>query len=125
MGFWIFMLAVVLLLPLTMLVFGRRFQRKAPERINMFFGYRTTRSMKNRDTWNFAHEKAGRYWYRAGWAVLVLSVLAMLPAMGKDAETVGLWGAAVCCVQCVPMLWVFFVVEGALKRAFDKNGNRI
>ena len=28
-------------------------------------------------------------------------------------------------VQCVPLIWVFFVVEGALKRTFDENGNRI
>lgn len=125
MGFWLFMLAVDLLIPLVMLVFGWRFQQKAPAKINKVFGYRTTRSMQNRETWAFAHKRAGQYWFRAGWVVLVLSVLAMLPVLGKDAETVGIWGAVVCFAQCVPMLWVIFVVEGALKRTFDEHGTRI
>lgn len=123
--FWLFMVAMDLLIPLVMIFFGRYFQRKAPDKINMLFGYRTARSMKNRDTWVFAHKQAGRYWYRAGWAVLVLSVAAMLFVLGKDIEIVGIWGTAVCFVQCIPLIWVFFVVEGALKRTFDENGNRI
>ena len=55
MGFWIFMLIMDLLLPFTMIGFGRYFMKKAPKEINSVFGYRTSMSMKNKDTWEFAH----------------------------------------------------------------------
>lgn len=64
MGFWIFMLAMDLILPLSMVFLGRYFVRHAPGNINMLFGYRTARSMKNQDTWQFAHilESCGTKW---------------------------------------------------------------
>ena len=60
MGFWIFMLIMVLLIPLMMIGFGRLFLKKAPGTINAAFGYRTSMSMKNKDTWEFAHRYCGR-----------------------------------------------------------------
>ena len=64
MGFWIFMLIMDLLLPFTMIGFGRYFMKKAPKEINSVFGYRTSMSMKNKDTWEFAHKYCGKVWYR-------------------------------------------------------------
>ena len=66
MGFWIFMLAMDLILPLSMVFLGRYFVRHAPGNINMLFGYRTARSMKNQDTWQFAHRYFGKLWYKMG-----------------------------------------------------------
>ena len=51
MGFWIFMLIMDLLLPFTMIGFGRYFMKKAPKKINSVFGYRSSMSMKNKDTY--------------------------------------------------------------------------
>ena len=51
MGFWIFMLIMDLLLPFTMIGFGRYFMKKAPKEINSVFGYRTSMSMKNIAAW--------------------------------------------------------------------------
>ena len=51
MKFWIFMLIMDLLLPFTMIGFGRYFMKKAPKEINSVFGYRTSMSMKNKDTY--------------------------------------------------------------------------
>ena len=62
MGFWIFMLIMDLLLPFTMIGFGRYFMKKAPKEINSVFGYRTSMSMKNKDTWEFAHKYCGKVW---------------------------------------------------------------
>ena len=55
MGFWCFMLAMDLIIPLSMIFLGKYFSKRAPKEINMLFGYRTTRSTKNQDTWQFAH----------------------------------------------------------------------
>ena len=50
MGFWIYMLVMDLLIPLTMIIWGNYFMKKAPAQINSVFGYRTPMSMKNQDT---------------------------------------------------------------------------
>ena len=66
MGFWIFMVIMDLLVPLTMIGFGRYFLKQAPGTINWVFGYRTEMSMKNKDTWEFAHKYIGKLWYIKG-----------------------------------------------------------
>ena len=66
MEFWIFMLIMDLLLPFTMIGFGRYFMKKAPNEINSVFGYRTSMSMKNKDTWEFDHKYCGKVWYVCG-----------------------------------------------------------
>ena len=73
MGFWIFMLIMDLLIPFTMIGFGYIFLKKAPKNINTLFGYRTTMSMKNKDTWEFAHKYCGKLWYV--WGMILLSMI--------------------------------------------------
>ena len=89
MGFWFFMLAMVLLIPLSMLFLGRYFIRHSPTKINYVFGYRTRMSMKNQDTWQFAHRHFGKTWYVCGLVLTPLSVLGMLLVLGKDENAVG------------------------------------
>lgn len=66
MGYWFFMLAMNLLLPAIMIISGGYFMKKAPKEINYIFGYRTNMSMKNKDTWEFAHKYMGKLWFRLG-----------------------------------------------------------
>ena len=99
MGFWVFMLVCDLLIPIAMIVFGTRFVKKPPSRINSLYGYRTARSMKSQAAWDFAHRYCGKLWRAMGWAMLPLSVLAMLPALGRDADFTGFLGGAVAAVQ--------------------------
>ena len=61
MGFWIFMLIMVLLIPLTMLFFGWLLFRRTPKEINYVYGYRTKGSMMNEETWRFANQYFGKY----------------------------------------------------------------
>ena len=124
MGFWFFMLAMNLIIPLSMIFLGKYFSKHAPGQINMLFGYRTARSMKNQDTWQFAHHYFGKLWFKMGLWLLVLTVAAMLPGLGKDAEAVGKLGGLLCLAQLPVMLYTIFPTERALKKTFDKDGNR-
>ena len=124
MGFWIFMLIMDLLIPLTMIGFGRFFLIKAPKEINVVFGYRTSHSMKNKDTWEFAHKYIGRLWYVGGLILLPLSVVPMLFVLGKSTDVVGNLGAAICIVQMISLIGSVFPTESALKKHFDKDGSR-
>lgn len=76
MGFRIFMLIVVLLIPLTMLFFGWLLFKRTPKEINYVFGYRTKRSMRDEETWKFANQYFGKVWYLCGLLSAPLSVIA-------------------------------------------------
>ena len=52
MGFWLYCTAMCLLVPAVMLYFGWRFLNRPPQKINALYGYRTSRSMKNQQTWD-------------------------------------------------------------------------
>lgn len=124
MWFWTFMLVMDLLVPLTMIYFGLRFEKNAPKEINTTFGYRTTMSMKNQETWKFAHKYAGKLWKVCGWLVLLISVAVMFFVLGKDIIVVSIIGGVVCAIQIVVMICTMIPTEIALKKNFDENGNR-
>lgn len=123
-GFWLFMLVMDLLVPAVMIVFGRLFMRRPPHTINYTFGYRTAMSMKNQDTWQFAHQYCGKLWLRLGWILVPVSVIPMLFVIGRDIETVANVGLAVSFLQLAPLVGSIFPTELALKKVFDKNGQR-
>lgn len=124
MYFWIFMSAMALLIPAAMIIFGRKYEKAAPKRINAFSGYRTAMSMKNRDTWEFAHNHIGKLWKKWGWWMLPASAVAMLLCFGKTEDEVGLMGGLVCSAQAVAMCIPMIMTERALKATFDKYGMR-
>ena len=59
--FWLFTLVSALLVPVCMLYFGRRFQKKPPRTINSGYGYRSARSMRSQGAWDFAQVYSGRF----------------------------------------------------------------
>ena len=123
-AFWLFMLCADLIIPAAMIGIGRMFLKKPPKTINAAFGYRTTMSMKNRDTWAFAHRYCGRLWYRCGLIMLVPSAVPLLFVLGRDIGAVANTGLIVAGVQLVVMLGTIFPVERALKKTFDDSGRR-
>lgn len=124
MGFWFFILVMLLLIPLIMIVFGWIFKEKSPKEINSFYGYRTSMSMKNKDTWEFAHHYVGRLWWFLGWILALLTVITMLCTAGMDSDTVGKISLVVVVVQMIFLIGSIFPTERALKRTFDRDGNR-
>ena len=60
MWFWWFMLICDMIIPIVMVIVGRMMWKHCPKNINGMSGYRTTRSMKNMDTWKFAHDYCGK-----------------------------------------------------------------
>ena len=124
MGFWIFMLITVLLIPLTMIFFGWLLFRKTPKEINYVYGYRTKRSMMNEETWKFANQYFGKLWYLCGLISVPLSVTAIALVLGKGTETVGTIGGIITMLQMIPLVGAIIATEIALKKNFDENGRR-
>ncbi|WP_418714849.1 SdpI family protein [Blautia hydrogenotrophica] len=124
MGFWIYMLLMNLLITFTLIGFGKYFMKKAPKEINGVFGYRTSMSMKNKDTWEFAHKYCGKIWYLCGLISLPITVIPMLLVVEKNVDVVGTVGAIITGVQLVFLIGSIFPTEIALRKNFDKNGER-
>ncbi len=124
MGLWIFMLAMSLLIPTIMFGYGWYFTKKAPKEINPIFGYRTTMSMKNQDTWEFAHKYCGRIWRVCGAVLLPVTVVSMLLTLGKSEDCIGTVGSSVCLLQLAPLIGSIVPIEVALRKTFHKDGTR-
>ena len=124
MGFWIYMLCISLLMPVLMVILGARFRRRPPKSINAFFGYRTRRSMLNRDTWTYAHRFFGRIWLVLGLVLLPLSVIYMYRCRGDDADAVSHAATVLCIIQLVVLAVPIFFTENSLRRHFDEDGNK-
>ena len=110
MGFWIFMLIMDLLIPFTMIGFGKMFLKKAPDQINYVFGYRTSMSMKNQDI--------------CGLILLVVSLIVLLLVIGKSNDAIGNVGGILCVFQMIPLVGSIIPTEIALRKNFDKYGNK-
>lgn len=122
MWFWWFMFFCNLLIPVLMIVSGRMMWKHCPKKINGILGYRTARSMKNMDTWKFAHDYCGRLWWKAGWIQLIPSILVQIPFYRSSDNIIGIVGTVICTVQCVILIASIFPTERALKKKFSEDG---
>lgn len=124
MGYWIFMTCTCLLIPGILIGFGSISRNKAPKNINLIYGYRTTMSMKNKDTWEFANTLWGKLAWKWGWIMLFVSLIPMLAVFFAGEEVVSIVGTVVVMLQPIPVLATIPVVERALKKEFNKDGSR-
>lgn len=122
MWFWWFMFVCNLLIPVLMIVVGYCMWKHCPGKINGVIGYRTKRSMKNMDTWKFAHEYCGKLWWKAGWGILIPSILVQLPFVHGSEDMVGTVGGILCTIQTVVLVVSIIPTEMALKRTFTESG---
>ena len=125
MGYKIFMFIMLLLIPVVMVGFGAYFMKRAPKKINYVFGYRTARSMKNEDTWKFAHKLIGKIWLVCGTLLLVGGAVVFLVfTSDKDESSVNIASLVILGVQLLVLMCSIIPTECALKKTFDENGNR-
>lgn len=124
MGFKIFIFVINLMIPVTMLFFGIVFRKHGPKNINGIYGYRTSMSMKNKETWEFAHQYCGRLWIKLGLVMLIITSIASGLVFMFDDNVWGIIETVLVTAQTIILIASIFPVESALKKNFDKNGNR-
>ena len=123
MWFW-FMLICDLLIPIVMLIGGRMMWKHCPKHRNGILGYRTTRSMKNMDTWKFANEHCGRLWYKMGLFMLVFSVLVSVLLLRTNDNTYSMISLIFVMLQCIILIVSIIPTELALKKMFYEDATR-
>jgi len=109
----------------NMFVCGCIFKRRAPKKINCIFGYRTSTSMINKETWEYAHACFGKVWYMCGGVFFLISMVAMICCYILNKEMIEIISIILIVVHCIAIFASIFAVERKLKRNFDKEGKRI
>lgn len=56
--------------------------------------------------------------------MLAISIIVMLLVLGKGKESTMVVGGVLCSLQCIWFVATIIPVEKALRKNFDKNGNR-
>ena len=124
MWFWWFIFLCDLLVPVIMFIGGIIMSRHCPSHINGLLGYRTARSMKNMETWKFAHEYCGIIWRKVGLIALIISVLVHLPFYHSNEDVIGILSLVVVLIQTIVLIIPIYLTEMALERTFDEEGNK-
>lgn len=110
------------LLPLVMVICGMTYTKRGPKRISKLSGYRTKMSMKNRDTWDFAHKYLGDLWFKLGAPLLAVTSVVSLVVFRENEEKIMFWCYVIVVIQLVIMVTPVYFTEKALKANFDENG---
>ena len=118
-GIWTICFFSNLGLPVLMIILGQVLLKKPPKNINGIYGYRTSMSMKNKDTWAFAHEYCGNLWDRSGIVMLPVVVIWQVVT-----ARLSMWSILLTQIEVVVMLVTVVLTEVALRRTFNKNGIR-
>jgi len=121
---WLIILIVVLVMSALMIGLGLLFNYKSPLKINYFIGYRTPMAMKNHETWMFANSLMGKLIWRSGAILLVGSLAALFPVIKASETTIRIVGIAIIIVHAAMLFGSIIITEVALRKNFDRNGNR-
>ncbi len=123
--FWLAVTLLVLLIPLMLIIFGIVFLRTSFIGINAFFGYRTRRSRRSKETWRYAHSKLGKIWLILGCIIFPIYLIVMLFLINQGDSVVGLVGGILILLSVIPVAIPIIPVERGLKKHFDIFGKRI
>ena len=124
MQMWFFMLLIAIVLPFIMFMSSFYFIAGGPKNINNIFGYRTGRSMINKDTWIFAHEYCGKLWLKVSIVFILASIVIMLCLIITDQRVFVAVGFVIFIAEFVTLFFTINKTEKALADNFDIKGNR-
>ncbi|MDY0276865.1 MAG: SdpI family protein [Acholeplasma sp.] len=124
--FWYLVLLMVLIVPLSMLIIGDNLKRNAPKEVSVLFGYRTKRSVKNKETWEFANKEFGRLLFKTGVIVAIVSVIVYISLIGityKDFVKASIVGLIMMTLQIIIIVIPYIMVEKKLKENETRGNN--
>lgn len=88
-------------------------------------GYRTSRSMKNQETWAFAQTHCAKTSLYMFFPALFLAMAIMPIVMSGSIDQIGWIGLAVTMIQMMSFVVIIVSTEGALRKTFGESGNRL
>lgn len=99
----------------VILFIGIIFKYFPPKKINVFYGHRTPRAMRNQENWEFAQKHSAMQFIYAGITMLIFSAIAFLLNFNPELEWFGL------IVVLSTLLFFVLRTERALKEFENKK----
>ncbi len=115
-----YLFACNLLIPVMFLVCGILMQKHCPKRINNVIGYRTARSMKNDETWHFAHDYIGGLWKKIGIITTAATIIVQVLLLDYPERTLCKLSGLLMAIQAVLIFISIIMTEKALKNEFPE-----
>ena len=101
----------LLIIPVTMLLVGILLYNYPPKKINFFIGYRTCKSMKDKESWDIANKYSGEICIKLGVVLLVIfGILTALLCFNVLTLTETGMAIIVLC-QCIAFVIPMYMVE--------------
>ena len=122
MGTWISMLLICMLMPLS-LIFMWYFCPRIKS-VNSWMGYRTARSTKNSETWEFAQKFCADNSLKMFLPTAALTLIIMLFVLNKEDKVIQYVGLGITMAQLLSYGVVLYLTEKDLKKEFDDRGKR-
>ena len=120
---WYFLFICSLLIPIALILFVYLIWKKTPKEINSIYGYRTKKSTRNIDTWNYANKICGKIMFIMGIIITIPTIIVEVLYYGKELEAVSIVVNIIVGIQLILMLSMIPFVEYSLNKKFDKDGN--
>ena len=122
MGTWISMLLICMLMPLS-LIFMWYFCPRIKS-VNSWMGYRTARSTKNSETWEFAQKSCADNSLKMFLPTAALTLIIMLFVLNKEDKVIQYVGLGITMAQLISYGIILYLTEKDLKKEFDDRGKR-
>ena len=122
MGTWISMLLICMLMPLS-LIFMWYFCPRIKS-VNSWMGYRTARSTKNSETWEFALKSCADNSLKMFLPTAALTLIIMLFVLNKEDKVIQYVGLGITMAQLISYGIILYLTEKDLKKEFDDRGKR-
>jgi len=118
---FIFFLVIVAIIPIIMIVVALIWKKNPPKQINSAYGYRTTRSLKSQETWDFAHKYMGKLLLYIGLIQFIPSLIPIIILRNEDNNILGISMIIIIATQ-IALLWIPIIpTEMALKKRFESS----
>ncbi len=122
MGTWISMLLICMLMPLSLIFMWYLCPRI--KSVNSWMGYRTARSTKNSETWEFAQKSCADNSLKMFLPTAALTLIIMLFVLNKEDKVIQYVGLGITMAQLLSYGVVLYLTEKDLKKEFDDRGKR-
>ena len=116
---YVFLILCGSLIPAMLLLIGGILKKHPPKKINWYLGYRTARSMKSPEAWNYAQTRLGQLWRQWGLPLWGATLLALLPFRNATEDLQGLALLVVTGVQLAVIIATIPKIEKELKERFE------
>ena len=114
---YVLLIALSLSTPLIIFIVALIFYRFPPKNINSFCGYRTTRSMKNIETWNEANKYSAILMIKFSLLALLITTVGLI-LVGKSYDDIAIVTIISAILTVAFLIIVIILTEKHLKSMF-------